>query len=81
VLGAAALWLRDLTAEAALRRVDAAAPHIAAAGDAFAAALPRLDRVRTWLQALPAAEAPFRSPLDWAAFQLTTHGEAAAPPA
>lgn len=73
-VGASALWLRDLAAGEALRRLEVAEARIVDAGAVFADVLPRIERIRAWLQTLPPEEAPFHSPLDWAAFQLSTLG-------
>lgn len=71
-LVAAATWLRDLPAGGALARLDELGrDRVVAAADGGTSLRRRFDVSRAWLRDLPARERPFRSPLDWAAFQMT----------
>jgi hypothetical protein len=72
----AATWLRDLQASEAVARLEELArASVDASGAAETEAgshtvRTRLDATLSWLRSLPARERPFRSPLDWAAFQI-----------
>jgi CHAT domain-containing protein len=70
-----ARWLRELTAREALAETGRLTAKIAARGEIGVRALenagPRLVTQRSWLEGLEPEETPFRSPLDWAAFQVT----------
>lgn len=74
-VAATARWLRDLTASDVRDRVDRLVARLEAAGAegraALAAVSDRLAAQRAWLDGLDRAERPFRSPLDWAAWQVT----------
>ena len=69
----AAHWLRDLSAQDALKRTDALMRRLQAAGaaDTLASISAELEAQGAWLRAFGPTDRPFRSPLDWAAFQVT----------
>jgi tetratricopeptide (TPR) repeat protein len=74
---AAAAWLRDLTAGDAATRLEQLRddPDVATSLDTSEHTTQtlrnRLDASLSWLRELPARARPFRSPLDWAAFQVS----------
>jgi tetratricopeptide (TPR) repeat protein len=73
---ATAHWLRELTAREALayarsRIGDVAQSGTPAGAQAIERVRDRVDATEQWLQNLPETEQPFRSALDWAAFQVT----------
>lgn len=74
---AAAAWLRDLTAGDAATRLGQLHDDLDVAvgldrtAHTTQALRNRLDASLSWLRDLPARARPFRSPLDWAAFQVS----------
>jgi CHAT domain-containing protein len=70
-----ARWLRELTAQAALEQTDHLMSTLRDCGEqgqtAVEALKPRVEAQTAWLETLSPTEKPFRSPLDWAAFQIT----------
>jgi len=72
----AAHWLRTLAAREALERVGALMEQISAVGasEIAASASAELEEQTAWLRTFAPTDRPFRSPLDWAAFQVTGLG-------
>jgi tetratricopeptide (TPR) repeat protein len=70
-----ARWLRELTAKASLEQTDYLISKLRDCGEQGQAAVealkPKLESQTAWLETLRPTEKPFRSPLDWAAFQIT----------
>jgi CHAT domain-containing protein len=68
-------WLREVTAQSVLEQTDNLMDTVIDSGEqgkiAAAALQPRLQKHKAWLETLKPTERPFRSPLDWAAFQIT----------
>jgi tetratricopeptide (TPR) repeat protein len=69
-------WLRELQAREAVKLADEMLTHAENlvhshnSGEALVHIPEHLTQIRDWLQTLGRDERPFRSPLDWAAFQL-----------
>lgn len=74
-VGETSRWLRDISAEAVLQQTDELIGKVMASGEqgqmAVAALKPQLDVQRAWIETLNPTQRPFRSPLDWTAFQIT----------
>jgi len=69
------LWLRGLDASAALKLAEEILSRAETMAGGKDGAVPehltqRLTNIRNWLQTLSKDTRPYRSPLDWAAFQL-----------
>lgn len=70
-----ARWLHEVTAQTVLEQTDYLIDKLMGYGEqgkmAVEALKPRLDVQKAWVENLKPTERPFRSPLDWAAFQIT----------
>ena len=68
-------WLREVTAQDVLEHTYYLINRVIDSGEqgkmAVEALKPRLDEQKAWVETLKPTERPFRSPLDWAAFQIT----------
>jgi tetratricopeptide (TPR) repeat protein len=67
-------WLRELTTEATLQRIEDLMSRLEKSGELGETTLEtvwfRLDEQKRFLKTLSLDEKPFRTPLDWAAFQV-----------
>ncbi len=75
-VSATAVWLRELKPTQALEYVSRLVRDIEAlrkneSAEALSCVRDRLQKTEGWLRGLPTKACPFRSPLDWAAFQVT----------
>jgi CHAT domain-containing protein len=70
----ASRWLREATAPQVLERLETLLARLDEQGETATETADRIrsraEPNRSWLKSLGREEAPFRSPLDWAAFQL-----------
>lgn len=70
-----ARWLREVSAQSVLEQTDDLIGKVKDSGEqgmmAAEALKPRLKKQKAWVETLKRTERPFRSPLDWAAFQMT----------
>lgn len=71
----AARWLRELTTKSALQRIEDLISQLEKSGELGKTTIEtvwsRLDEQKRFLETLSLDEKPFRTPLDWAAFQVT----------
>lgn len=70
-----AKWLRELKAEEAINQVNDLINKVLAFGETGKSIVedlkPNVEKQISWLETLTRTDRPFRSPLDWAAFQIT----------